>query len=155
MFVPRMNAVSKNPAVFITCCFYCIGKNMFMFPFPKPAALGIRGTAFLRFHTFRNLFFLFTINRSATRRRLILSFFSGAFSHVLPGLLRFLSVVLPHTRALVRVQAFYAFFAVCTCFHMGRIHKDMIGINQFKPHTFFQYPGKICSKRSVSLKRRV
>ena len=41
MFISRMNTISKDPSVFITCRFYCICKNMFMFSFAKPSAFWI------------------------------------------------------------------------------------------------------------------
>ena len=59
------------------------------------------------------------------------------FSRALHDPWIFPSVIFLHTKGPVHVQLFFAFFAVCTCFHMSRIHKDLIGVHQFKFHAVF------------------
>ena len=56
MFISRMNTISKDPSVFITCRFYCICKNMFMFSFAKPSAFWICNTALFGFYIVWYLF---------------------------------------------------------------------------------------------------
>ena len=46
MFISRVNAVSQNPSMLITCGFDCICKDMLMFSFWEPAAYGITCAAF-------------------------------------------------------------------------------------------------------------
>ena len=79
MFIPRMNAVSQDTAVFITSCFHCIGENMFMLAFTEPAAFRITGTAFLRFNPFCNFFFLCIIIAPAAGWGIISVFFLRSF----------------------------------------------------------------------------
>lgn len=52
----RMNTISKDPSVFITCRFYCICKNMFMFSFAKSSAFWICNTALFGFYIVWYLF---------------------------------------------------------------------------------------------------
>ncbi len=67
MLIPGMDAVTENSAMFITSCFYCIGKNVFMLIFAKPSAFRISRTAFLGFCPFRD--FSLGISIPATTRR--------------------------------------------------------------------------------------
>ena len=49
MLVPRVYCITKYPTIFITGCFYCVGKYILVLPFAEPSAFRIRSAALYRF----------------------------------------------------------------------------------------------------------
>ena len=45
MLVPRVNGITKNPAILITGSLYCVGKYILVLPFAEPSAFRIRSAA--------------------------------------------------------------------------------------------------------------
>ena len=46
MLVPRMDGIPQDPAIPVTGSLYGIGRDVFVFPFPKPATLWVCRTIF-------------------------------------------------------------------------------------------------------------
>lgn len=52
MLIPRMDCITKNPAILITGGFYCVGEYVLVFPFAEPSAFRIRSAALYCFCIF-------------------------------------------------------------------------------------------------------
>ena len=156
----RMYTISKNPSMFITGRFYCISKNMFVFSFSKPSTFWIGDATFLCFYIFGNvLFILWMICISISRQGGFGGFlsFNGFLSCAIRSFFNlFILILFSYQSVCSRAMRFSHFFLLIrTCFHMRCIHKYLLRVNKFIFHTVFKNLRKICSKRSVSLNRRV
>lgn len=139
MFISGMDTVAKNPAMFITRCFYCVGENMFMFPFTKPSAFRIGCTALLCFCSFSNLL-LRIRTASAAGGGIIPVFFLQRFlSMGFPVFCDFFLELFFIPECLFMGNPFSHFFAVCTCLNMSGIYKNLLRIYQVEFHAVFQY----------------
>lgn len=66
MLIPRVDCITKYPAIFITGCFYCVSKYVLVLPFAKPSAFRIRSAALYCFCIFWDViceFFRITSDR--------------------------------------------------------------------------------------------
>ena len=52
MLIPRVNCITKNPAILITGSFDCVGKYILVFPFAEPSAFRISSAALYCFCIF-------------------------------------------------------------------------------------------------------
>lgn len=55
MLISRINCITKNPAIFITGSFYCVGKYILVFPFAEPSTFRIRSATLYCFSIFWNV----------------------------------------------------------------------------------------------------
>ena len=96
--------------------------------------------------------FFLLFHQSCHHRRGILwdlpSFLSEAFFHALPCLHWFPSLAGSFKKqSLLLGNAFLHLFIVCPGFYMGRIHKDLTWVYQFKFIAFLQLCGKISAQK--------
>ena len=52
MLIPRVNCITKYPAILITDSFYCVSKYILVLPFAEPSAFRIRSAALYCFCIF-------------------------------------------------------------------------------------------------------
>ena len=116
MFISWMYTISKNSSMFITGCFYCISKNMFVFPFTKPSTFRNNDTAILCFYISRNsVFILLMISIVISRLRRFGRFL--IFQRFLSCVIRFFSISLfssSYQSVCSRAICFLIFY----CYHM-------------------------------------
>lgn len=114
MLIPRVDCITKYPAIFITGCFYCVSKYVLVLPFAKPSAFRIRSAALYCFVSF-GMSSVNSLESPPTDGVLSLSSSLSSFSFrgffpcaSLSSLISFLRV--PHRTGLLRGQCVSASF---------------------------------------------